>query len=98
MTLSTEGGSVMSVTDISDMNVASGRAGRMSRWVGTMSVMPATRLVNISETDASKHVDANCRTLVRGVTLKSSHCAGITLHTPRCATIKPLGRPVEPEV
>jgi len=54
--------------------------------------------VKISETEASKVSDANCRTLLSASIWNAAICASTRCRSERCVTATPFGRPVEPDV
>src|SRR5215475_2611118 len=67
-------------------------------WDGMCSDAPLHRAITTSNTHASKLKDANCKTRLLGVTPRLNACAATRLLRPPCATMTPLGIPVEPEV
>ncbi len=54
--------------------------------------------MNISEIEASKENDANCRLFWQSLSPKISICDNIVLTIPACYMITPFGFPVDPEV
>ncbi len=64
----------------------------------TTSVAPLHSAVKRSSTDASKCSGAKKSTRAPSPMRYAAVKARMALHTPRCGTMTPLGRPVEPEV
>ncbi len=62
------------------------------------SVAPDVSAIRVSQIEASKLNDANCRTRLSGRTSKTSTCARARLHNPPCSNKTPFGLPVDPEV
>ncbi|CAM3969118.1 hypothetical protein COSO111634_30220 [Corallococcus soli] len=62
------------------------------------SVAPDRRVENSSHTEASKPMDASCRSRRPGRSARAERRAMAVLHRPWCGSSAPLGVPVEPEV
>ncbi len=72
--------------------------GARSRRAAVHSPAPLASAQVISNTEASKLLDANCSTRSSGLGVSTSCCARTRFSIPRWVTATPLGVPVEPEV
>nr|MCF0103490.1 hypothetical protein [Streptomyces sp. MH191] len=98
MSASAAGGSVAWVTPRSATRRTSAGPGISSGDGADTRQAPLHSAITVSHTDASKLIDANCRTRLPGESARCSACSAARLGSPRWVTVTPLGRPVEPEV
>src|SRR5579859_7651732 len=64
----------------------------------TFTDAPLPSAIAISNTDASKLIDANCSTRSPSPSPNLLLCASTTFASPPCSTITPFGLPVDPDV
>jgi hypothetical protein len=96
--ISTTGGIVACVIACCCVKLASALPVTCSEDAGMCRLAPCAIDIASSHANASKLSDENCSTRLDASTCSAWRCQVARLHQPRCSTITPFGRPVDPEV